>query len=57
MFGASGQGARENEEKNWGKEAFEEGAQLQTGAGNGIGPETAFEEVIRSDFFVSGLLF
>ena len=42
---APGPGAGESEGKNWSKEAFEEGAQLQAGAGNGISPETAFEEV------------
>jgi len=48
---------REREEKNWSEKAFKGSAQLQVGAGNGIGPETAFEEVTGINFFVSGLFF
>jgi hypothetical protein len=47
---AHDQGARENEETNWCKKAFQGSAQLQAGAGNESGPETAFEEVTRTDF-------
>jgi hypothetical protein len=47
---AHSQGAGESEEKNRSKEAFEGSTQLQAGAGSESGPETAFEEVTRTDF-------
>ena len=57
MFEALGRKTRGFAEKNWSEKAQQGIAQLQAGAGNEIGQETPFEEVTRSDFFVSWLFF
>jgi hypothetical protein len=48
LFEALDRETRANEENNWVKEPVEGSAQLQAGAGNESGQETAFEEVTRS---------
>jgi hypothetical protein len=55
LFKAHGPEAGESEGTHWSKEAFEGSAQLQDGAGTETGPASAFEEVTRINFFLSGL--
>jgi len=57
LFETPGRAPGEREENHWVKMAQQGITQLQAGAGNEIGQETAFEEVTGIGFFVSGLFF